>query len=174
MGQVFMKLPPLYTGQMETNEDLKQVSKIRKVKVFPIFWQSRRSIISCVQLRQFLDEENGTVAVSEAKCFMDRVDISLNSPSKKFSNMVYRINRIFRLFLANCNLKRILQFLDAAVALTNAADKDPIQQDMIFRDFVKEFGTHFSKNTWMGVKVYAERRYSQVVYKEIHACKSHE
>ena len=117
-----------------------------------------------MQLRHFLDKENGTVAVSEAKCFMDRVDISLNSPSKKFSNMVYRINRIFRLFWANCNLKRILQFLDAAVALTNAADKDPIQQDMIFRDFVKEFGTHFSQNTWMGVKVYAERRYSQEVY----------
>ena len=115
----------------------------------------------CLQLKRFLDEKRGKVAVSEARCILARVDLSIKSPSKKFSNMVYQNQ-----FSTNFKVERtklLSQFLDAAVELTKAADKDPIHQGWVFRMFVKEFGTHFSKNTWMGVKVYAERRYTEQV-----------
>ena len=52
------------------------------------------------------------------------------------------------------------QFLDSAVELTKGADKDPVSQSVLYKNFVREFGTHYSKSTWMGVKVYAETRYS--------------
>ena len=37
----------------------------------------------------------------------------------------------------------------------------------MFKDFVNTYGTHFSTNTYMGVKIYAERRYSASEKKEI-------
>ena len=39
--------------------------------------------------------------------------------------------------------------------------KEKAQQEKVFRDFVNNYGTHFSTNTYMGVKVHAERRYSK-------------
>ena len=110
---VYVEVPPLYSRVLDTSSELKD-------------------------LKEFLDQKNGTVASSEAICTTNKVDIAVNSPNKRFTSV----------------------FLDSVLALQKAADLGPLEQIKTFKQFVDDFGTHFAKTTWMGVKLYAERRYS--------------
>ena len=53
-----------------------------------------------------------------------------------------------------------LPFRDAILGLHMATNKSAYIQEMEFKRFIHEFGTHYSSQTYLGVKMYAEFRYS--------------
>ena len=89
-------------------------------------------------VRDFFRNENGSIAVSQAKCETHRIDISSHHTKKEFT----------------------LPFLDAMKALEESNDKSRHHKMAEFKRFIDEFGTHFAKRTILGVRLLFERRYS--------------
>ncbi len=89
-------------------------------------------------IMNFFVKENGSIAVSQAKCTTHRVDISRPYTKKLFT----------------------LPFLDALRGLEAVSTKSGYHQLVEFRRFIDEFGTHYSKRTILGVRLLSERRYT--------------
>ena len=107
------------------------------VKLPTLLTRSSLSDSSIKNLKQFLNDKNGTVIISEATCTTHEINISLGSKNKAFTKT----------------------FLDKLITLQNAADLPEKERILEFAKFVDEYGTHFSTKTHMGVKLYSERRY---------------
>lgn len=89
-------------------------------------------------VKDFFSKENGSIAVSQAACSTHRVDISSKSPRKTF----------------------MPSFMEAIKGLYLVSNESQTVQDFEFRRFINEFGTHYASRTVLGVRLYAERRYS--------------
>ena len=90
-------------------------------------------------LKKFFNDEHGTISVTQAACFSYRIDVASIFARKTFTS----------------------PFRDAILGLHLVANKSLPTQNMEFKRFINEFGTHYSSQTYLGVKVYSEFRYSE-------------
>ena len=51
-------------------------------------------------------------------------------------------------------------FVEAVSALEKVSDSNPGNRILEFKNFVENFGTHFSRTTILGVRIVSERRFS--------------
>ncbi|XP_023334455.1 uncharacterized protein LOC111705962 isoform X2 [Eurytemora carolleeae] len=123
-----------------------------QTKIPSIFSRSSGAGGDVEKTKDFFTKERGSIAVSEAICITQRVDIS---------------DRSKKAFMAP--FESIVQLLYKTTAADNATKLK------VFKGFVREFGTHYSSSTDMGTKLTIERRYtsqerSEAGKDEIKAC----
>ena len=102
-----------------------------------LFSRSRTNDDEIERVKAFFDQEKGSIAISQATCSTHWVDLSWNGP------------------------KVLTQtFIEAVKGLHMASNQSNLKQNLEFRRFINEFGTHYAKRTILGVRLYSERRYS--------------
>ena len=79
-------------------------------------------------LKKFFNDEHGTISVTQAACFSYRIDVASIFARKTFTS----------------------PFRDAILGLHLVANKSLPTQDMEFKRFINEFGTHYSSQTYLG------------------------
>ncbi|XP_023334523.1 uncharacterized protein LOC111706009 isoform X2 [Eurytemora carolleeae] len=106
-------------------------------KIPSVFSRSSSTSNDVEKTRDFFTKERGSIAVSEAVCFTERVDIS--EKSRKIFAFTFELN---------------------VLLLYNASFADEGTKLEAFKAFINEFGTHYSSSTEMGTKISVERRYT--------------
>ena len=93
-----------------------------------------------VFLKKFFNDERGSISVTQATCFSHRIDVANSILARKTFTSPFR---------------------DAILGLYLVTNKSVSIQDVEFKRFINEFGTHYSSQTYLGVKMYSEFRYSE-------------
>ena len=94
---------------------------------------------SSTSLEEFFHKEMGSISRSEAKCSICDVSVNIDNPSLELHS----------------------GFINAVRAIDLAVTDSDKRETM--EDFIKKFGTHYSRKTVMGIGTEFETRYSYVM-----------
>ncbi len=100
-----------------------------------LFTRGEAASNDVAKTKEFFTKDRGTIALSEAVCITQRVDISDKS-KKVFTE----------------------PFEAAVINLHMASLKGEGERMLAFKQFVSEFGTHYASITELGTKLSVERR----------------
>ena len=97
------------------------------LKLPTLFSRSRVNDDQLERVKNFFEVENGSVAVSQAACSTNRIDVS-SMDSKTMT----------------------LSFIEAVKGLHFVSNETIEQQNLELKRFINEFGTHYSQQTILG------------------------
>ena len=97
------------------------------LKLPTLFSRSRSNDDQLKRVKKFFEEEKGSVAISQAACSTNRIDLS-SMASKTMT----------------------LSFIEAVKGLHFVSNDTKDRQNLELKRFINEFGTHYSQQTILG------------------------